>query len=70
MPGIIGGHCVMPNIDILSKLDHSEILQAIQSSNEKKIKRDSLRSKTDGPSRLEPVPHGEGFSRINVRHAE
>ena len=69
-PGIIGGHCVMPNIDILSKLDHSEILQAIQSSNEKKIKRDSLRSKTDGPSRLEPVPHGEGYSKINGRHAE
>ena len=67
-PGVIGGHCVMPNIEILSKVDHSEILKAIQSSNRKKIKRESRRGKTDGPSWLEPVPHREGLSRINARH--
>ncbi len=40
-PGIIGGHCVMPNIDILSQSDHSPILRAIQDSNQKKIERES-----------------------------
>ncbi len=39
-PGIIGGHCVMPNIEILSKFDHSQILKAIQDSNQKKMERD------------------------------
>jgi UDP-N-acetyl-D-mannosaminuronate dehydrogenase len=32
-PGVIGGHCVMPNIEILSELDESDLLLAIQSSN-------------------------------------
>jgi UDP-N-acetyl-D-mannosaminuronate dehydrogenase len=40
-PGIIGGHCVMPNIELLSKFQHSVILKAIQTSNEKKIKREA-----------------------------
>ena len=40
-PGIIGGHCVMPNIEILSKLGHSEILKAIQSSNRQKLEREA-----------------------------
>lgn len=39
-PGIIGGHCVMPNIDILSQSDHSPILRAIQDSNQKKMERE------------------------------
>lgn len=67
-PGVIGGHCVMPNIEILSKVDHSEILKAIQSSNRKKIKRESRRGKTAGPSWHEPVPHRQGLSRINARY--
>lgn len=45
-PGIIGGHCVMPNIKILSRVDHSEILRAIESSNRKKIEREARRTKT------------------------
>jgi UDP-N-acetyl-D-mannosaminuronate dehydrogenase len=49
-PGIIGGHCVMPNIDILSRLDHSDILRAIVSSNRKKTEREAQRGRTDGPS--------------------
>jgi UDP-N-acetyl-D-mannosaminuronate dehydrogenase len=40
-PGIIGGHCVMSNIELLSKFQHSAILKAIQASNEKKIKREA-----------------------------
>src|SRR5438552_4751773 len=47
-PGVIGGHCVMANIDILSKLDQSEILKAIRSSNRKKIEREARRGKTAG----------------------
>ncbi len=55
-PGIIGGHCVMPNIGILSRVDHSEILKAIQLSNRKKIRREARQGKTDGQSRLATVP--------------
>jgi UDP-N-acetyl-D-mannosaminuronate dehydrogenase len=47
-PGIIGGHCVMPNIEILSRLTPSELLQAIQSSNAKKIEREARKKKADG----------------------
>jgi UDP-N-acetyl-D-mannosaminuronate dehydrogenase len=39
-PGIIGGHCVMPNIELLKRFDDSDILNAIQSSNLKKIERE------------------------------
>jgi UDP-N-acetyl-D-mannosaminuronate dehydrogenase len=39
-PGVIGGHCVMPNIEILSQDHHSVILQAIQRSNEMKMERE------------------------------
>ena len=43
-PGIIGGHCVMPNIEILSAIDHSEMLKVIQSSNSKKTAREAGRA--------------------------
>jgi UDP-N-acetyl-D-mannosaminuronate dehydrogenase len=39
-PGIIGGHCVMPNIEILTRSTSSEMLKAIQSSNQEKIRRE------------------------------
>jgi UDP-N-acetyl-D-mannosaminuronate dehydrogenase len=39
-PGVIGGHCVMPNIKILERLRQSSLLQAIQSSNRMKIDRE------------------------------
>lgn len=44
-PGVIGGHCVMPNIQILRKFTQSEILEAIRSSNQLKIERDSRNKK-------------------------
>ena len=53
-PGVIGGHCVIPNIEILGRVDHSEILKAVQSSNRKKIERDARRGQTDGLSGLRP----------------
>lgn len=40
-PGIIGGHCVLPNIEILRKFDDSTILKAIEESNQAKIQRES-----------------------------
>jgi len=52
-PGVIGGHCVMPNIEILRKLDDSSILKAIKASNEAKIERES--SKKLAEQNLKPV---------------
>ena len=47
VPGIIGGHCVMPNIEILTRLGHSELLHAIKRSNKNKSAREA-RKITDG----------------------
>jgi UDP-N-acetyl-D-mannosaminuronate dehydrogenase len=46
-PGIIGGHCVMPNIEILRKFDDSSLLNAIRKSNAAKIERDSVKKSSD-----------------------
>jgi len=43
-PGIIGGHCVMPNIQILCNTAPSGLLEAVQESNRKKIERDNARA--------------------------
>ena len=40
-PGVIGGHCVMPNIAILKTIFESNILDAIQDSNEMKKHREA-----------------------------
>ncbi|NGZ95579.1 MAG: hypothetical protein CV089_05515 [Nitrospira sp. WS110] len=40
-PGIIGGHCVMSNIEILSQLNRSDLLKAIESSNQQKVDREN-----------------------------
>jgi UDP-N-acetyl-D-mannosaminuronate dehydrogenase len=40
-PGVIGGHCVMPNIEILKTVFHSDILDAIEKSNQLRIQRDA-----------------------------
>ena len=34
-------YCVMPNIEILSKYTHSELLQAIRASNDMKLEREA-----------------------------
>jgi UDP-N-acetyl-D-mannosaminuronate dehydrogenase len=39
-PGVIGGHCVLPNIRILKQRFDSEILEAIEHSNREKIRRE------------------------------
>lgn len=42
-PGVIGGHCVMSNIEILSATIHSDLLKAIGSSNRQKVDREAGR---------------------------
>lgn len=60
-PGIIGGHCVMPNIEILRKFDRSLILEAIRSSNQMKIEREAHRSTVGAsPHRLEQAQADNG----------
>jgi UDP-N-acetyl-D-mannosaminuronate dehydrogenase len=41
VPGVIGGHCVMPNLEILRTVDDSDLLRAIVASNGKKIEREA-----------------------------
>jgi hypothetical protein len=41
-PGIIGGHCVLPNIEILSNYTHAIVLDAILASNKMKTEREVL----------------------------
>lgn len=40
-PGVIGGHCVMPNIELLKRFADSDILEAIDASNREKTERDA-----------------------------
>jgi UDP-N-acetyl-D-mannosaminuronate dehydrogenase len=40
-PGIIGGHCVMPNIEILRTVFDSDLLEAVRKSNAQKTERES-----------------------------
>jgi UDP-N-acetyl-D-mannosaminuronate dehydrogenase len=46
-PGIIRGHCVMPNIEILRKFDDSAFLRAIEDSNRAKIEREARKKTLD-----------------------
>jgi len=46
-PGVIGGHCVMPNIEILKKHFHSEFFDSIVHSNQLQKKNADLISKYD-----------------------
>lgn len=45
-PGTIGGHCVMPNIEILRRLTDSMILDAIRASDQMKQEREARNSQT------------------------
>jgi UDP-N-acetyl-D-mannosaminuronate dehydrogenase len=42
-PGVIGGHCAMPNIELLLQSSESPLLDAIRSSNALKIAAEALR---------------------------
>ena len=43
-PGVIGGHCVMPNIKILQKFADSNLLKAVEASNSAKLEREANNS--------------------------
>lgn len=45
-PGIIGGHCVMPNIEILQSVFNSKLLNTIEESNILKEKREAKKELT------------------------
>jgi len=51
-PGVIGGHCVMPNIEILQRLFDSDLLEAVRESNELKSAREAARMATLESDRL------------------
>ena len=57
-PGIIGGHCVLPNIDILTNLTGAELLEAIRMSNRMKIERDAALKLSSAP-----VAYPEGVAQ-------
>lgn len=40
-PGVIGGHCVMPNIEILKAIGDTPLLEAVRWSNAQKIAREA-----------------------------
>jgi UDP-N-acetyl-D-mannosaminuronate dehydrogenase len=46
-PGVIGGHCVMPNIEILREVTDSALLRAIVTSNAQKVERDQRRQESN-----------------------
>ena len=46
-PGTIGGHCVMPNIEILSKFRESVMIEAIRESNRMKVEREAQTRKVE-----------------------
>lgn len=46
-PGVIGGHCVMPNIRILHQFEQSIMIDAVEASNRLKIERDARLKKLE-----------------------
>ena len=54
-PGIIGGHCVMPNIEILRKFQDSNILRAIEESNRNKLEREAVKELVDDKAKTVAV---------------
>ena len=61
-PGVIGGHCVMPNIELLSQLGDSALLDAIRSSDAQKRTREE---RLTGPA----VPRAASSLRERARLA-
>jgi UDP-N-acetyl-D-mannosaminuronate dehydrogenase len=47
VPGVIGGHCVMPNIEILRDFQQSAVLDTIKTSNRMKIAREEKRKESE-----------------------
>jgi UDP-glucose 6-dehydrogenase len=47
-PGVIGGHCVIPNIKLLTQIYESELLNAVLSSNDKRAEEQADHSTQKG----------------------
>jgi UDP-N-acetyl-D-mannosaminuronate dehydrogenase len=56
-PGYIGGHCVMPNLDLLERVRRSPLVEAVRQSNDERARewRGRGRSVTE---RISPQPRG------------
>jgi UDP-N-acetyl-D-mannosaminuronate dehydrogenase len=52
-PGVIGGHCVMPNIEILDQLDAVPLVDAIRTSNAQKLAREASEDPASAARKLE-----------------
>jgi len=56
-PGFIGGHCVMPNLDLLEQVRRSVLIDAVRRSNDQRA-REWLASGRSTGERLSPRPRG------------
>lgn len=56
-PGYIGGHCVMPNLDLLERVRRSPFIEAIRQSNDERGREWQERSRSV-TERLSPRPRG------------
>jgi hypothetical protein len=65
-PGVIGGHCVLPNIQILKRLFDSKILEAIEHSNWERSLRE--RDRVDNGSGCIHVAHGLHVESVPGRY--
>jgi UDP-N-acetyl-D-mannosaminuronate dehydrogenase len=54
-PGFIGGHCVMPNIELLQQRFQSEFLEVMKRSNEARKVELTARDQQDTAERLKPL---------------
>jgi UDP-N-acetyl-D-mannosaminuronate dehydrogenase len=56
-PGFIGGHCVMPNLDLLEQVRRSPVIDAIRQSNEQRAHEWQASGRSTA-ERLSPRPRG------------
>jgi UDP-N-acetyl-D-mannosaminuronate dehydrogenase len=61
-PGYIGGHCVMPNLDLLERVRQSPFIEAIRQSNDER-ERDWQGRGRVVTERISPRPRGSAGSR-------
>jgi len=54
-PGIIGGHCVIPNIGLLQQRFQSDFLDAVKSSNEERKTELGVQEQKSAGERLQPL---------------
>jgi UDP-N-acetyl-D-mannosaminuronate dehydrogenase len=64
-PGVIGGHCILPNIDILGAVLDSELLAAVRSSNELKKQRSAFPPRSRLPAALSSPAVDSLMGRLN-----